>query len=74
MNLKSPINILIVDDEPLVREGLKTILKNLEHKHNIDKIGEASDGRKAVALMESQTFDIVFLRYRYAEYGRNRNC
>jgi len=41
------IRVLIADDQPLVRAGLKTIL---EAQPDIEVIGEAADGREAVML------------------------
>ncbi len=41
------IRVLIADDQPLVRAGLKTIL---EAQPDIEVIGEAVDGREAIAL------------------------
>lgn len=42
-----PIRVLVADDQPLVRAGLKTIL---EAQPDIEVLGEAADGREAVAL------------------------
>ena len=44
------INVLIVDDLENVRKVLKTILKNLGFK----QIHEATDGREALRILESQ--------------------
>lgn len=41
------IRVLIADDQPLVRAGLKTIL---EAQPDIEVIGEAADGGEAIAL------------------------
>jgi two-component system, LytTR family, response regulator len=52
------IRVLIVDDEPLAREGIRTRLAN---EPDIDVIGECSNGRQAVTVIERESPDIVFL-------------
>jgi DNA-binding NarL/FixJ family response regulator len=41
------IQILLVDDHQMFREGLRSIL---ERDHNLEVVGEASDGREAIEL------------------------
>lgn len=52
-------NLLIVDDEPLVRRGIKELvdLKTL----GIQKVFEAPNGEKAFEIFKSETIDIVLL-------------
>ena len=38
------IRVVIVDDQALVREGLRALL---ERAHDIEVVGEAGDGRRA---------------------------
>lgn len=52
------IRALIVDDEPLAREGLRI---HLEEHTDIEVIGEASDGAAAVLEIREQAPDLVFL-------------
>jgi two-component system LytT family response regulator len=52
------IRALIVDDEPLAREGLKLHLS--QHK-DLTIVGEAGEGRRAVALIASLKPDLLFL-------------
>jgi two-component system, LytTR family, response regulator len=52
------IRTLIVDDEPLARERLRTLL---EQEADIQILGECSDGRQAVLLITEQAPDLVFL-------------
>ncbi|MGG1597452.1 response regulator [Paenibacillus naphthalenovorans] len=51
------INVLIADDEILVRIGLKTIIPWEENGFRL--VGEASDGNEALAVMERTPCDIV---------------
>jgi two-component system LytT family response regulator len=53
-----PIRTLIVDDEPLAREGLRVLL---EPDPAIELVGECRDGPEAVACIEELEPDLVFL-------------
>jgi two-component system LytT family response regulator len=53
-----PLTVLIVDDEPLAREGLQALLSR---DPEVGMIREARDGREAVASVRELTPDIVFL-------------
>jgi two-component system LytT family response regulator len=53
-----PLTTLIVDDEPLAREGLAMLLAR---DPDISAIHEARDGREAVAAIRTTRPDIVFL-------------
>jgi two-component system LytT family response regulator len=52
------IRTLIVDDEPLAREGLRNLLL---HDQEIDIIGECSDGIQAVETIRATRPDLVLL-------------
>jgi two-component system LytT family response regulator len=52
------IRALIVDDEPLAREGVRL---HLEEHHDIEVIGECGTGEAAVAAIENDAPDLVFL-------------
>jgi two-component system LytT family response regulator len=52
------IRTLIVDDEPLARERLRTLLAVEE---DIEVIGESGDGRTAVGMIRKLAPDLVFL-------------
>jgi DNA-binding NarL/FixJ family response regulator len=45
---KAPIRVLVVDDHPVVRQGLRSMLT----AEDIEVIGEAGTGAEAVALVE----------------------
>ncbi|NSW92413.1 MAG: response regulator [Firmicutes bacterium] len=51
------INVLLVDDEPLMREALRTLFDWGSHGFRI--IGEAYNGVEALKIMEQQQMDIV---------------
>jgi len=50
--------VIIVDNEPTFRKGLKTILLNIG---NVDVVGEASNGEEFLKLIEEVTADIIFM-------------
>lgn len=50
------IRILIADDHEIVRIGLKSLLRPAEH---FELVGEATDGKKAVALVKELQPDVV---------------
>jgi len=52
------IRALIVDDEPLARERMRTLLGA---ESDVDVVGEARDGVEAVEAILSQSPDLVFL-------------
>jgi len=54
----SALRTLIVDDEPLAREGIRHLL---EKDEGIEVVGECSDGLQAVEVIETTRPDLVFL-------------
>jgi len=52
------IRILIADDHPIVRQGLKQIL---EEAHDMSAADEAGDGRELLAKTRKNEYDIVLL-------------
>ncbi|MFV2173963.1 response regulator [Actinomadura sp. LOL_016] len=55
---RGPIRVLIADDHPVVRQGLRTFLGIQD---DIEVVGEAADGASAVSLAESAEPDIVLM-------------
>lgn len=51
------LKVLIVDDEMLVRVGMRSLIQWEEHGFRV--IGDAADGEAALALMETEIPDIV---------------
>lgn len=54
------ITVLVADDHPLVREGLRSILT----APDVQVIGEAGSGRQAVTLVEQLAPDVVLMDIR----------
>lgn len=52
------IRVLLVDDHPIVRSGIRNIL---EHAAGIDVVGEASDGSQGLELIQQLQPDVVLL-------------
>jgi len=54
----NPVRILLADDHTVMRNGLRLLL---ERQPNLKVVGEAADGRQAVALSESANPDVVIM-------------
>lgn len=52
------LSVLVVEDEPLAREGLKLMLSR---QPQVQSVSEARNGREAISLIREQKLDLVFL-------------
>ena len=52
------INVILVDDHPIVREGLKHVLSRTG---DIEVVGEAGTSAEALRLVQTQVFDIALI-------------
>jgi two-component system nitrate/nitrite response regulator NarL len=55
---KKKIKLLLVDDHPVVRRGIRSCLDNLDH---LEVIGEAVDGEEAVAKVRELHPEVVLM-------------
>jgi two-component system LytT family response regulator len=58
MNARGNVRVLVVDDEPLARRGIRARLAGLE---GVEVVGEATGGREAVGMIAELRPDLVFL-------------
>jgi len=57
-NIEKTLSVLVVDDHPLYRNGIKRILKNIEF---VDLCDEAENGKVALKMMMQKHYDIILL-------------
>ncbi len=56
--MENRIRVLVVDDEPLARRGIRQLL---ESETDFEIVGEAANGREAVSAIEKLAPELVFL-------------
>ncbi|MEM9216623.1 MAG: response regulator transcription factor [Cyanobacteria bacterium P01_F01_bin.150] len=57
----SPIKVLLVDDQAIIRQGLKTLL---ELEPDLDIVGDGANGQIAVELVQTLNPDVVLMDIR----------
>ncbi|MEC8458402.1 MAG: response regulator transcription factor, partial [Bacteroidota bacterium] len=60
---KNNIKILVVDDHPIVRDGIKTMLELGEFYSYNFTVLEASDKEETMSILKSKAIDIVLMDY-----------
>lgn len=55
---KKPIKLLVVDDQNIVRKGIRALLEQVD---DIDVVGEASNGEEAVAQAKRLHPDVILM-------------
>jgi DNA-binding NarL/FixJ family response regulator len=58
MRRRAVIRVLVADDEPLIRAGIRMILTSAD---DIEVVAEAANGREAVDLARARTVDVALL-------------
>ena len=58
MNKTEPIKVMIVDDHPIVRSGLATMLQVFD---DLELVGEAASGRNALAKCQNLMPDVILM-------------
>lgn len=62
----SPIRVLVVDDHPLARQGIRQLLDGVA---DVVVVGEAADGREALDLAQALRPDVVLMDLRMPNMG-----
>ncbi|WP_406029602.1 response regulator transcription factor [Nocardioides sp. NBC_00163] len=60
-NTASPIRVIVVDDQELVRSGLRRILRR---RDGLEIVAECGDGSEVVAALEANRADVVVMDLR----------
>ncbi len=66
MTTSSPIRVLLADDHPILRSGLKLLLRA---EPDMDVVGEANNGREAVEKTRQLRPDVVVMDIAMPEMG-----
>ncbi len=56
--MSKDLNVLIVDDHPIFRRGLRTIIESEQKMH---VVGDVADGEAALAFLNDHPIDVVIL-------------
>ncbi|WP_331752490.1 response regulator transcription factor [Streptomyces chartreusis] len=57
----SVVRVLIADDQPLIRSGLRALLESVT---DVDIVGEAADGQRAVEMARALMPDVILMDLR----------
>ena len=55
----APLKVLIVDDEPLARDRLRTLLSDIAGQFSSEVVGDAANGLTALEVLRAQAVDVV---------------
>jgi DNA-binding NarL/FixJ family response regulator len=61
MSTDPPIRVVVADDHPVFRSGLRTLV---QESPLLEYVGEAADGQQAIALCEQQQPDVILMDIR----------
>jgi DNA-binding NarL/FixJ family response regulator len=61
MNTEPPIRVVVADDHPVFRSGLRTMV---QESPLLEYVGEAAGGQQAIALCEQQQPDVILMDIR----------
>ena len=64
--MSGPTRVLIVDDHPMVAEGIQSILESYS---DIEVIGAVSGGREAIAQAEACAPDVILMDLNMPDVG-----
>lgn len=56
--MNEKVSILLVDDHPMIRHGIKALLNDVE---NLNVNGEASNGQEAIEQFKSGNYDLIIM-------------
>lgn len=56
--MNNKVQILLVDDHPMIRHGIKALLNDVD---NLEVVGEASNGKEAVDEYKNGVYDLVIM-------------